>query len=96
MPRLSVHHADAGGPRGRRRVVPRQAQPCIWIHMGGFTFRWARGDDVMIVQRGKHLGDHGIADIVAQVPVHGDWQDSAEVRVRANYWLAQQTAKRLG
>jgi hypothetical protein len=65
-------------------------RPCIRLFREGFTFRWARGDEVMTVQRGDYR-DGTLAEHVDQVAVPSDgWVDESDVRRRANHWLARQ------
>lgn len=59
------------------------------IFRHGFTFRWARGDEVMTVQRG-HYRDGTLSAVIDRVPVSPKgWVDQTDVRRRADAWLTQ-------
>jgi hypothetical protein len=54
----------------------------------GCTLRWCRGEPVAYVLRGQRVGDHGMAEVLAEVPVSGrGWVDLAEVRTQGEAWL---------
>jgi hypothetical protein len=66
----------------------------MWLFRDGVTFRWARGDEAMTIQRGDHRGSHAIGAVIDRVPVPAEgWDDVADVRRRANGWLARQPTR---
>jgi hypothetical protein len=75
--------------------MPAVNPPCMWLFRDGLTFRWARGDDAMTIQRGDHRGGHAIGAVVDRVPVPAPdgWDDVADMRRRATGWLARQPSK---
>ncbi|MBB5155006.1 hypothetical protein BJ970_002540 [Saccharopolyspora phatthalungensis] len=68
--------------------------PCIWLYLGGCTFRWGRGDltiDVLLGDTGAvHENDHRIAAI----PVDHEWTDVRDLDQRARAWLKAMASKR--
>lgn len=63
-------------------------RPIAWVYSGGYTFRWGHSEGLMTVHQGDYLNSRANVAIVERVPVD-DWHDLAELRRRADQWLAQ-------
>lgn len=69
--------------------------PTGWVFLdrrrvGGFTIRWRRGDPVAYVLSGQRVGDHGMSEVLATLPVlPGGWTDLAEVRQLGQRWMTR-------
>lgn len=70
--------------------------PCQWLFLGGFTFRWGRGDPAIDVLRGDTGPVHGNGRRVAVIPVDQSWKDVQDLQQRARAWLRATAAKRAG
>lgn len=69
------------------------AATALYYHeRANVTFRWQRGDSYMFVYRGNSLTGR-TGPVVAQVEVPATWVDEAEVRQRAQAWLAEQNGR---
>ena len=54
----------------------------------GYTIRWRRGDPVAYVLAGRHIGNHGMSEVVDTIPVlPGGWTDTADIRQLGHKWL---------
>lgn len=75
-----------------------KAAPIGWVFLdAGYTIRWRRGEPVAHILDGRQLDSHGMADVLATIPVPpSGWTDLAEVRRTGQRWLRQQGTTRDG
>jgi len=73
-----------------------KAAPVGWVQLpGGYTIRWQRGEPVAHVLRDQQTDNHGMASVVASIPVSpSGWTDLAEIRQVGQRWLRGQQQQR--
>ncbi|MFI0466139.1 hypothetical protein ACH347_18855 [Saccharopolyspora sp. 5N102] len=62
--------------------------------MGGFTFRWGRGDSAIDVLRGDTGPVHANHQLVVSIPVDRSWDDIRDLDQKARAWLHATAAQR--
>lgn len=68
--------------------------PCQWLYLGGFTFRWGRGDPAIDVLRGDPGPVHEDDLRIASIPVEHSWADVRDLDKQARAWLRATAARR--
>ncbi|SDY88775.1 hypothetical protein SAMN05216215_103816 [Saccharopolyspora shandongensis] len=68
--------------------------PCQWLYLGGFTFRWGRGDSAIDVLRGDTGPVHENHQLVVSIPVDHSWDDIRDLDQKARAWLHATAAQR--
>ncbi|MGH8879627.1 MAG: hypothetical protein ACRD0P_20140 [Stackebrandtia sp.] len=64
----------------------KKVQPVMWAHLGGYTFRWRRGDAVAYVFADQQNGDETWGAIDTIPVSKTGWTDIADVRQIATRW----------
>jgi hypothetical protein len=83
---------------GRTGGFTSSTAPTGWVFLDrhrrdGFTIRWRRGDPVAYVLAGKQIGEHGMTEVLATVPVlPAGWTDLTEVRQLGQRWVRTRNA----